>query len=216
MISGTYILTDTIKAAFGTVFTQVYKHTDVVISGKSAIGKDKEHGQSQAPSVSESLLGTVRTLPGVAEAQGGVSDTAQLVGRDGKVISSGGAPGLAFSVHATGNQRFNPLQLVSGGWPSGPGEVAIDANTAETKHYKVGETIGVIARGAEQRFRIAGIAKIGGVSSLGGATMAIFDFPVAQRVFDKVGRLDSISIADRPGHTPAQVVREVQAILPPT
>ena len=44
MISGTYILTDTIKSAFGTVFTQVYKHTDVVITGKSAIGGGKERG----------------------------------------------------------------------------------------------------------------------------------------------------------------------------
>ena len=60
----------------------------------------------------------------------------------------------------------------------------------------------MIARGAEQRLRIAGIAKIGGVSSLGGATMAIFDFPVAQRLFDKEGKLDSISIAAEPGYTP--------------
>ena len=215
MISGTYILTDTIKSAFGTVFTQVYKHTDVVITGKSAIGAGKERGGANvAPTLPESLLGRVRALPGVAQTEGGISDTAQLVGRDGKVISSGGAPGLAFSVQPHGSQRFNPLQLVSGAWPSGPGEIAIDANTAETKHYAVGQTIGVIARGAEQRFRITGIAKIGGVSSLGGATMAIFDFPVAQQVFDKVGRLDSISIADGPGYTPAQVVGEVRPILP--
>ena len=38
MISGTFVLTDTIKAAFGTVFNQVYKNTDAVITGKSAIG----------------------------------------------------------------------------------------------------------------------------------------------------------------------------------
>jgi putative ABC transport system permease protein len=215
MISGTYILTDTIKSAFGTVFTQVYKHTDVVISGKSAIGGNEHNGGTQAPSFQESLLARVRTLPGVAEAQGGISDTAQLVGRDGKVISNGGSPGLAYSVHAHGNQRFNPLQLVSGSWPAGPTEVAIDAHTAEQHHYAVGATIGVIARGAEQRFTIAGIAKIGGVSSLGGATMAIFDFPVAQRLFDKQGKLDSISIAAQHGYKPEQLVREIAPILPP-
>jgi putative ABC transport system permease protein len=215
MISGTYILTDTIKSAFGTVFTQVYKHTDVVISGKSAIGGNEHNGNAPAPSLPETLLQTVRALPGVAEAQGGVSDTAQLVGRGGKVISSGGAPGLAFSVHANGNQRFNPLQLVSGTWPSGPSEVAIDANTAEKQHYAVGQTIGVIARGAEQHFRIAGVAKIGGVTSLGGATMAIFDFPIAQRLFGKVGQLDSISIAAKSGFKPAQLVREIGPLLPP-
>jgi putative ABC transport system permease protein len=215
MISGTYILTDTIKSAFGTVFTQVYKHTDVVVSGKNAIsGKEHSGGGTAAPSFSQSLLATVQKLPGVAQAEGNISDTAQLVGRNGKVISGGGAPGLAFSVQPHGSQRFNPLQLVAGTWPSGPGEVAIDANTAEKKHYAVGQTIGVIARGAEQHFRIAGIAKIGGVSSLGGATMAIFDFPVAQRVFDKVGKLDSISIADRSGYTPSRVAREIAPLLP--
>ena len=38
MVSGTYILTDTIKAAFNTVFTTVYAKTDAVITGKSVIG----------------------------------------------------------------------------------------------------------------------------------------------------------------------------------
>ena len=33
MVSGTYILTDTIKSAFSTVFTRVYKNTDAVITG---------------------------------------------------------------------------------------------------------------------------------------------------------------------------------------
>ncbi len=216
MISGTYILTDTIKSAFGTVFTEVYKRTDVVITGKSALSSGGEEGGGRlAPAFSETLLATVRRVPGVAEAQGSVSDAAQLVGRDGKVISGGGAPALAFSVHGQGNQRFNPLQLVAGRWPSGPGEIAIDANTAERHDYVVGETIGAVARGAEQRYRIAGIAKFGGVSSLGGATMAIFDLPVAQRLFHKVGELDSISVADRSGHTPAQVVREIRPLLPP-
>jgi putative ABC transport system permease protein len=214
MISGTFVLTDTIKAAFGTVFTEVYKHTDVVITGKSAINSE-EHNERTVPAFDESLLTKVRTLPGVAEAQGGISDTARLVGRNGKVISSGGAPGLAFSVHPHGNQRFNPLELVKGQWPSGPEEVAIDANTAERDHYKVGQTIGVIGRGPEQTMRIAGIAKIGGVSSLGGATMTILDFPVAQALLDKRGKLDSISIAATSGVPPQQLVHEIRPLLPP-
>jgi putative ABC transport system permease protein len=219
MISGTFILTDTIKAAFGTVFTVVYKHTDVVISGKSAIneggGEGGEREEGGIPSFSESLLARVRALPGVAEARPGVEARAQLVGRSGKVIATGGAPSLAYSVVPQGSQYLNPLTLVSGGWPSGPGEVAIDANTAERDHYKVGETIGVIARSAEQQLRISGIAKIGGVSSLGGATMAIFDFPVAQKLFGKQGELDRIGIAAKAGYSPQQLVSEVRPLLPP-
>ncbi len=214
MISGTYVLTDTIKSAFGTVFTQVYKNTDVVVSAKSVVG-DSDNG-SLPPSFPESLLARVRGVPGVAAAEGGVSDYAELVGRDGKVISGHGAPPLAFSVHPHGTQRFNTLELTSGSWPTGANEVAIDANTADKEHYAVGQTIGVIARGPERRFRIAGIVKIGGVSSLGGATMAAFDFPTAQKLFHKQGQLDEINVGATPGTTPTQLVSEIRPLLPPT
>ncbi len=110
MISGTYILTDTIKSAFGTVFTEVYKNTDVAITGKSAIGGNEHNNGTTPPAFAESLLPAVQRLPGVAEAEGGVSDTAKLVGRDGKVISVGGAPNLAFSVHPQRQPALQPAE----------------------------------------------------------------------------------------------------------
>ena len=149
MIGGTYILTDTIKSAFGTVFQEVYKRTDVVITAHSAIEEEGENERNGAapPAFSESLLTQVRQLKGVQQAQGGITSSAALVGRDGKVLTAGGAPGLAFSVHPHGDQRFNPLTLVSGRWPVGADEVGIDDNTAERHGYRVGQTIGVVARG---------------------------------------------------------------------
>ena len=215
MISGTYVLTDTIKAAFNTVFTQVYKNTDAVITGKSAIGGNANDGVTP-PSLPESLLGRVRNLPGVAVAEGGIADDAKLVDRNTKVISNGGAPNLAFSVDPKGDQRFNPLVKVSGSWPNGPNEIAIDTKTAKDKHFAIGDTIGVLTRGPLERFRIVGLVKFGGLTSLGGATLAIFDLPTAQRIFHKEGRLDSIGIASRSGVSPAELVSQVQPLLPPT
>ena len=217
MISGTYILTDTIKSAFGTVFKEVYKRTDVVITAHSAIEEEGENERNGAvaPAFPESLLTQVRALKGVQEAQGAATSTAELIGRDGKVLSTGGSPGLAFSVHPHGDQRFNPLTLVAGRWPEGEGEVGIDDNTAERHGYRVGQTIGVVARGAEQHMRIAGIVRIGGVASLGGTTMALFDFPVAQRLLNLEGKLTSISIAAAPGYTRARLLREIRPLLPP-
>jgi putative ABC transport system permease protein len=66
MISGTYVLTDTIKSAFNTVFTTVYAKTDAVISGKSALGSTNGQNNGLPPSFPESLLGKVRNLPGVS------------------------------------------------------------------------------------------------------------------------------------------------------
>ena len=213
MISGTYVLTDTLKAGFGQIFTSVYKSTDAVITGKSAIGNG-QGGANIAPSFDASLLAKVEKLPGVAQADGGVSDQAQLVGRNGKVISNGFAPGLAFSVHPNGDQHFNPLVLVAGTWPRGSHQIAIDKNTADNKHYSVGQTIGAIARGPVQRFTISGIVKLGDVASIGGATMAIFDLPTAQKLFDKVGKYDQIDVAAKPGVSPQQLVAQIRPILP--
>jgi len=215
MVSGTYVLTDTIKAAFDTVFTQVYKSTDAVITGKSAIGGNRNNNVV-VPSLPESLLGRVRRLPGVLEAEGGVADTAQLISHSGKVISVGGAPNLAFSVNPNGSQRFNPLALTSGRWPAAPDEIAIDAKTASDQHFAVGDTIRVLAKGPAQPFRIVGLVRFGGVQSLGGATMALFDLATAQRIFHKEGKLDSIGLAGRPNVSPQQLVREVQPLLPAT
>ncbi len=217
MISGTFVLTDTIKAAFGTVFNQVYKNTDAVITGKSAIGTSGNGNTITPPSLPESLLQKVRGLPGVALAEGGIADEAKLVGRNNKVlVSAGGAPSLAFSVNPKGDQRFNPLVLTTGRWPQGSHEIAIDSKTANTKHYKVGDTIGVLTRGPVEKFRVVGTVRFGGLSSLGGATIAIFDLPTAQRIFDKVGKLDSIGLSSKQNVTPEQLVAEVKPLLGPT
>ena len=42
MISGTYVLTDTIDKAFSNIFTTIYEDTDAVITGKSAFGDEND------------------------------------------------------------------------------------------------------------------------------------------------------------------------------
>ncbi len=44
MISGTYILTDTINNGFNTILTNSYKNADVVISGKAAFKNTNGNG----------------------------------------------------------------------------------------------------------------------------------------------------------------------------
>ena len=216
MVSGTYVLTDTIKSAFSTVFTNAYKNADAVITGKSAISSNNNNGpQANAPSLPESLLTRVRSLPEVAQASGGVSDTAQIIGSNGKVITSGGAPGLAFSYSPAG-QRFNPLTLASGTWPAAPDQVAIDASTASKQNFHVGQQVGVVARGPVQHFVLVGTVKYGGVSSLGGATITLFTLPTAQQLFDKQGRLDQIDAAAKPGISSGALVQAIRPLLPPS
>jgi putative ABC transport system permease protein len=211
MVSGTFVLTDSIDNAFNTIFTNVRKGSDIVVSGKSAFDVNNSNG-SFAPTLRESLLAKVRSLPDVAEAEGQVNGEAQLIDENGKAIVFGGAPNLGFSI-ANGDSPFNPLSLVAGHWPHGH-EVVVDRATARKKHLAVGQEIGVQAEGPVQRLKISGLVKFGSVSTIGGATLAGFDVATAQRLFDKRGRFDEIALAAKPHVADAALLREVRAILP--
>ena len=213
MISGTYVLTDTINNAFTSIFTQTYRNTDAIISGKTAFTNDNGNGV-QTPSFSEYVLARVRQLPDVKVAEGSVTDAqTKLVGRNGKVVSTHGAPSLAFSVDPNGDQRFNPLELTAGHWPSGPDEIAIDTNVASSKHYKVGDTIGVERNGPVRQFRIAGIVKLSGVS-IGSATISVFDLPTLQALLGRVGKLDLIRVEAKAGVPTPKLIAEIKPVLP--
>jgi putative ABC transport system permease protein len=214
MVSGTFVLTDSIDQAFDTIFTDVRKGSSVVVTGKSAFDIDDQSG-SFAPTLDASLLQKVRDLPDVAEAEGGVdSEATQLIGKNGKAVVHGGAPNLGFSI-ANPDSPFNSLTLVEGSWPKA-NEVVIDRSTAHKDHFRVGQIVGVQSEGPAAKLRISGLVKFGSVASIGGATLTGFDLPTAQRLFQKEGKLDEIAVAAKPGVSDERLLKEVRAILPPT
>jgi putative ABC transport system permease protein len=214
MVSGTYVLTDSIDKAFDSIFTDSRQGSDAVIAGKAAFELTDGSG-SEAPTLPESLLNKVRALPEVQEAEGSVdSETTILIGKDGKAIV-GNSPSIGFSI-ARGDSPFNPLRLVAGSWP-GPNEIVIDEATADKENFRVGDTIGVQSEGPVQHYRISGIIRFGeSLSTIGGATLAGFDLPTAQRLYGKVGRLDEIAVSSKPNVTSGQLLAAIKQVIPPT
>src|SRR3954454_20684828 len=94
MVCRTFVLTDTIKAVFGKIFTSSYKNTGAVISGKEAV-KIYASGRATVP---ESLLGRVKQLPETGAATGaiydvsGTTDLARIMGRGGKRLGGDTQP----------------------------------------------------------------------------------------------------------------------------
>jgi putative ABC transport system permease protein len=212
MVSGTYVLTDSIDSAFDTIFTDIREGSDIVVSGKSAFDLSDGSGAS-APAFAESVLGTVRDVDGVALAEGSVnSESTTLIGRDGKAVVKGGAPNLGFSI-SEGNSPFNPLALEQGTWP-GPNEVVIDKATAADEKFKIGDTVGVQADGPVERLRVSGIVRFNSPISIGGATLAGFDLRTAQQLFKKEGKLDEIAVAASAGTPDAELLKNIRDVLP--
>jgi putative ABC transport system permease protein len=214
MVCGTFVLTDSIDKAFNSIFTDSRQGASAIVTGKPAFGLS-DQGTSARPTLDESLLAKVQRLPSVAAAEGSVnSDATQLIGRNGKAIVSGGAPNLGFSI-ANPSSPFNPLTLVQGTWPHG-NEVVIDKATADKEKLKVGDLIGVQAEGPVRRMRISGLVRFGSVATIGGATLAGFDLPTAQKLFNKEGKLDEIAVAPKPGVSDQELVQELRRVIPST
>ena len=216
MVSGSFVLTDTISKAFDTIFTSSYTHTNAVVSGKKLV----DYSSGGNATVSQALLERIKRMRDVEAASGALIDLngdsthATLIGRDGKAIQSNGNPTFGFGIDPS-QSRFNPLKLKSGTWAAGRNDVVIDSETAKKNHFEVGDTIGVAATGPKEQFRIVGTATYGNVKSLGGATLAIFSIPTAQRLLDLHG-YSVISVAARPGVSSGTLVSELKSELPTT
>lgn len=200
MVCGTYILTDTINRAFDSIFTSANAGTNAVVTARSEV----DESMSGSATVPASLLAKVRGVDKVGEAAGTVeatgfgTDQIRLVGADGKTIGNPNAPKLGIGADFA-LPRFNPFTVAAGRFPRGDRELAIDKGTAEKENLGPGDTIGVAAQGAKERFMIAGVVTYGSVDSLGGATIGLFDVPTAQRLLDKKGRFDSIAVSSASG-----------------
>jgi putative ABC transport system permease protein len=125
-IAGTFILTDTLHNTFDNLFGTIYSKVDFQVRGVAQFGSG---GNATRNPVHESVLSTVRGVPGVQAAEGTVNGYAQYIGHDGKAISSGGAPtiGLAFDP----DQAISPLHLVEGRPPTTSSDVVMDLGPAQ-------------------------------------------------------------------------------------
>jgi putative ABC transport system permease protein len=212
MVSGTFILTDTMQRTFDGLFAASYDETDAVIAGKEIV-KSSVSGSATMP---ESLLAEVRKLPEVGAASGTVSPAevngADILGRDGKAVAK---ESLGTSVDAS-NARFSPLKLKTGTWPEGRGQIAIDAGTAKKEHLAVADSVKVRTPGGTASYRIAGTVSYGDVDSLGFGSIAAWDVKTAQSLLHREGRFDAISIAAAEGTSASELVRAVRPLVPAT
>jgi putative ABC transport system permease protein len=202
LVSGTFVLTDTIDAAFERASTSSAQ-IDVVVRASSQFAAQATT-LPERETLPESLLDVIATIPGVDKVWGQVMGFAELVNKDGKPISPSGLPtvGTAFSAQDT---------LVTGRAPAGPGEVVIDDVTAAKDGFQPGDQIKVLFQGLVREFIITGVRK---VEDLLASTTASFDLDTAQQLLGEAGTLDAIPVKAVAGVSPEVMRARIGAVLP--
>ncbi|HYT29918.1 MAG TPA: FtsX-like permease family protein [Actinomycetota bacterium] len=214
-VSGTYLLTDTMNRAFDNLFQQANQGVAVSVHAQAKFKGTGGGGLTAGPPqrIPAALLDSVRQVPGVRDAEGSLTGYAQLVGKDGKAITTGGAP--TFGVSWQTDTDLSGADLRQGRAPAAPGEVAVDAATARKHGLHVGDRTKVLLQGPAMEVTIVGIFGFGTADNLGGATVVAFDAATAQTALAGNGKFDTIQVAADPGVSPSELRSRIQKVLPP-
>lgn len=211
-VAGSFVFTDTISARFDRLFEEIATGVDVVVTPEAPeFGNDLGQVQTSMP---EEVLDDVRAVEGVNQAEPSVGGLAQLLDSDGEVIGGFGPPTLGFSW--TDAPDLTPLSIAEGNGrpPTAAGEVVIDVGTAEAQSFAVGDTVQLLVDGPVESFTLVGLTNFGSENNLAGATLAIFEFDEAQRLFGLEGRISEISVSAEPGTTADELAERIQAVVP--
>jgi putative ABC transport system permease protein len=207
-VAGSFVLTDTIFAAFDEIFTDSLKGTSVVVTAKNPV--EQENGE--IPTIDASLLPKVKRVAGVRLAAGAIFTPGGFFDSEGEKIGNKFAPKFISSRLPDG---LESLTYVDGHPPRGPTEASLDKAAAEESGIELGETIKLIGQGSARSFRLVGFTQLGS-ASFGGASIAQVTLPVAQGLTHKLGRFDQISVAARKGVSSETLKRRIERVMPPS
>ena len=205
-VAGSFVLTDTIFAAFDEIFEESLKGTSVVITAENPV----EQESGEIPTVSASLLPRVVRTPGVKEAAGAIFTPGAFFDAENEKIGNKFQPKF---ISSTLPGELESMTYVEGHPPRGPSEASIDKAAAEDADLKPGDKIKLIGQGNLETFRLVGLTQLGS-ASFGGASIAQVTLPVAQRLTHKQGRFDQISVAADDGVSAQSLKRRIARQMP--
>ncbi|MGD9736525.1 MAG: ABC transporter permease [Solirubrobacterales bacterium] len=205
-VAGSYVLTDTILAAFDEIFEESLSGTSVVVTAQNPV--EQENGET--PTISASLLPEIKRTPGVKLAAGAIFTPGAFFDSEGEKIGNKFAPKF---ISSTLPGQLESLNYVDGHRPRGPTEASIDRAAAESADLQLGDEIGLVGQGKLRQFELVGFTQLGS-ASFGGASIAQVTLPVAQALTHKLGRFDQISVAAAAGVSPEALKRRIAKEMP--
>ncbi|GAA3765618.1 ABC transporter permease [Plantactinospora mayteni] len=211
-VSGAFVLTDTLGRSFDTVFSDAYAGTDVGVSAKPKIDVGEMEGMEVAGTFPASALEQVRGVSGVASATGlAAADGARVIGSNGKVLTSVGAP--QFGSNWTGES--GQVELREGRGPTADNEVAVNGAVAKAAKLAVGDRVGILTLQPKREFTVVGIFGYGGDrDSLGGAQEVTFTERAAQELMlGQPGVFSELSVKAADGVDPAKLRDDIAGTL---
>ncbi|MGV9706080.1 FtsX-like permease family protein [Streptomyces sp. NPDC003483] len=206
-VAGSLIFSDTVTRTFDRLFAST--SADVTVSPRNDL--DSQIPTGATPTLPASLADRLAKVEGVAAAHVDAAvENLTIVDRKNESVGpTSGAPTIATNWQP--GER-SPVKLTSGHAPHGASEALLDADTAERRHVRVGDTLTVQAQPGTFEVRIVGIATF--TTTNPGAALLFLDTPTAQtKLLGGTSAATSISLDAAPGVRDAVLKQRVAAEL---
>ncbi|MEU7342121.1 ABC transporter permease [Streptomyces sp. NPDC007074] len=206
-VAGSLIFSDTVTRTFDRLFAST--SADVTVSPRNDL--DSQIPTGATPTLPASLAGRLAKVEGVAAAHVDAAvENLTIVDRKNESVGpTSGAPTIATNWQPS---ERSPVKLTSGHAPHGASEALLDADTAERRHVRVGDTLTVQAQPGTFEVRIVGIATF--TTTNPGAALLFLDTPTAQtKLLGGTAAATSISLDAAPGVRDAVLKQRVAAEL---
>ncbi|MFJ4810672.1 ABC transporter permease [Streptomyces longwoodensis] len=206
-VAGSLIFSDTVSRTFDRLFASTA--ADVTVAPKDDFGSRVATGAVRT--VPATLADRLALVPGAASAHAEVrADNVTVVDAHRRFLgSTTGAPTIASDWYVTDR---SPVELTSGHAPRGAGEALLDADTADRKHVRIGDTLTVMAQPGTLRVRVVGIATF--TTTNPGASLVYLDPRVAAaELLGSPARATGVTVQAAPGVSDAVLKQRVVAAV---
>ena len=212
-LTGTQLLSSILSDSITSLVDDTYDGVDAVV--RSSKVQEVGFGNEIRSPVPAPLAEQVALVRGVRASSGIVETaTAQLVGKDGKVVgSSFGPPTIVYNWVEDTQLRYGTLR--EGRGPTKDDEMVLDFGAAKDGKYRIGDTVTVAGQSRTEKFRLVGLTGLGeGGEDASGAKYLQFTTPVAQRIGQLPGEFSYVVAAADDGVSQDELVNAISAALP--
>lgn len=213
-VTAAFVLSDSLQRVFEQVGSSIASPLDAQVRGVDPLAEPGDTAfDAQRPPIPESVLDTVRDVPGVELAAGSVGGFVSASTAAGESITPGQAPVLGFN-WGEENAELADFRVLDGREP-GEGTVAVDIAAADAYDLAIGDEIDVRGPGASGTYQISGIVEFGEDNqNTGGAYFVLMDLPTAQATFNLAGRFQTIDIKAAEGVNDAELLDRLAQAVP--
>src|SRR5688572_16088764 len=145
-MSAAFVSGDTISKGFTELFSTINEDIDAQVTATSDVPEVPGGGGEALVTkvVPQAVADKLKGLDGAESVTPQVvSDGARVIGKDGKVVATSGAPRLGGAWPANINEDPN-LELRQGTGPNAPDQVVLSANLAKSADVTVGDKVEII------------------------------------------------------------------------